>query len=817
MENMELKFKSINNVTELKTTMKLSDFIAEFLSEYGCTHVFGYPGGAITHMIDSLYNNKDICFISTYHEQAAAFAAEGYARIKNDIGVAIATSGPGATNLITGIGSSFFDSIPVLYITGQVNTYEYKSDLKIRQLGFQETDIVSIVKPITKYAIRITDPFQIRYELEKAISIANTGRKGPVLIDIPMDIQRAIIDKNTLKRYIAKEVIDVKLSDALQNIIHELESAKRPVLLIGNGIRLAGATKLFEEIACKVKFPVVSTLMGRDAYDNSSEYYLGMIGAYGNRYANLTIANADLILALGTRLDSRQTGTNLISFAREAKLIRIEIDPEQIEYKIKEDEYTLKIDLLYFLDHLNQNIDIINEPINWLEKVNEYKKIYPSYLKESITDPNYIMSSLSKMMGANDIICTDVGQNQMWAAQSLCITNNQRFITSGGMGAMGFSLPAAIGAYYSNTKANVYAITGDGGFQMNIQELELIKRNHIPIKIIIMNNHCLGMIRHFQEMYFNCRYNATVKDYSAPDFCKIATAYGLKTFRVIDLNDLNCLESVLNSKDPMVIDITLPKFTYVYPKLSVNRPIEEQDPLLSNEEFLRDMIIKPYENHENKNNYQRFIQLELDHYKCKNSFDILKLIPINNNDGKIQGYLYPITKNYRETMPECSKLFAKWRNENSTMSLESFYATDHSTKKWLDTSIIEKEDRILFIIITNDGKKVGHIGFSSFSYDEKSCEIDAVLRGEKLGNKGIMSFALNSLIHWGINHLMLEKIRLRVRNDNDRAIRFYFKNNFNQMPIDLEITDESNSECYYIKMELDIDKWKMKYGKEEDF
>ena len=577
--------------------MKLSDYIAAFLAERGCTHVFGYPGGAVTHLLDSLYQREDIKFIGTYQEQGAAFAAEGYARMKNDIGVAMATSGPGATNLITGIGSAYFDSIPCLYLTGQVNTYEYKGDSPVRQVGFQETDIVSIVRPITKYAARITEPSQIKRELEKAVALATSGRKGPVLLDIPMDIQRAEINEKTLDGNI--EQIPEAADFNSDYVAEWLRQSSRPILLAGGGVRLSGAREPLQEFAQRLKIPVVVSLMGRDAYDNAKLNYCGMIGAYGNRYANLAIANSDLILALGTRLDTRQTGTNVASFARAAKLIRVDVDQNELDKKIKRDESDFAVDVGAFLRKLNENSKISKISSSayrpWLERIQGFRQRYPSFMTEDLSDPNFILSELSGMTGENDIICTDVGQNQMWAAQSMTITKNQRFLTSGGMGSMGFALPAAVGAYYSRVnQGSILAVVGDGGMQMNIQELALLERNHIPIKIIVMNNHSLGMIRHFQELYFGGRCNGTVKDYEAPDFCRIAAAYGIASARVESLDELHEIKKLLASDEPVLIDIPLPQNTHVYPKLSVNRPVEDQEPLLPRAELAENMLIKLY-------------------------------------------------------------------------------------------------------------------------------------------------------------------------------------------------------------------------------
>lgn len=574
--------------------MKISDYITEFLIEKGCTCIFGYQGGAVTHLIDSFCKYKNIKFINTYHEQGAAFAAEGYARVKNGIGVAVATSGPGATNLITGIGSAYFDSIPCIYLTGQVNTYEYKDDMPVRQVGFQETDIVSIVKPITKYAVRITDAGSVGYELEKAVYTATSGRKGPVLLDIPLNIQRSDISERDLRKFVPDDNLPPHFD--IEPVIEHINNAHRPVILVGGGVRLSGAAELLNEIIEFLKIPVVCSLMGKDAADNDSEYHIGMIGTYGNRAANFAVANSDLVIALGTRLDTRQTGTVPESFAREAALIRVDIDEGELSKKIKADEYSVRTDVKAFLLELCGNLEHIDAyREEWLKKVGEYKSKYPTYITEGYNDPNYIVEKLSRMMEPKDIICLDVGQNQMWGAQSLHSNKKQRILTSGGMGAMGFSLPCAIGAYYAGNNRPVIAFAGDGGIQMNIQELELVRRNNIPVKIIIMNNHSLGMIRHFQEMYLDCRYNATVTDYAAPDFCRIADAYGIRNIRVKGEKDYESLPEILHDNEPALIDITLPNHTYAYPKLEVNRPVEEQEPLLDRHEFLGNMIIKPFD------------------------------------------------------------------------------------------------------------------------------------------------------------------------------------------------------------------------------
>ena len=434
---------------EKNKSVKVSDFIINFLSEQGVKHIFLFVGGSVAHIVDSLHSRKDIKTIIVHHEQAGAFSAEGYSRVGKNIGVAVATSGPGATNMITGIGSAFFDSVPCLYITGQVNTYEYKNQRPIRQAGFQETDIVSIVKPVTKYAVMVTAANDIKYHLQKAVYLAKSGRPGPVLLDIPLDIQRMYINPSRVRNFIPKRERQGRL--ALGKIIKILKSSQRPVVLAGGGVRISGAETELNKFIKKTGIPVVTSLMGLDAYPHTDAAYAGMIGAYGNRFANFTAANSDCLLVIGSRLDTRQTGTVPENFARAAKIIHIDIDPNELKYKKIKAHMNVKADASYFLKELNKKIDGVKLPdfFVWSERVGAYKSKYPSYSvkeKNGYIDPNYFLELLSSKTKEGDIISTDVGQNQIWAAQSFVLKKNQRMLTSGGMGSMGFSLPAGIGA-----------------------------------------------------------------------------------------------------------------------------------------------------------------------------------------------------------------------------------------------------------------------------------------------------------------------------------------------------------------------------------
>lgn len=581
--------------------MKASDYIVQFLVDQGIDKAFGYIGGAIAHLYDSFDKNNHIEIVNTIHEQGAGFAAEGYARVRGKTGVATATSGPGATNLITPIGSCFFDSIPTLFITGQVNTYEYKYDTPVRQIGFQETDIVSIVKPITKYAVMIDEIQSLRYELEKAYFLTQNGRKGPVLIDIPMNIQRTDFNPSEQKSFFESDEYQTMRipNDSIdfKKIVEMLKISQRPIVLIGGGSRLSSlAPESIYKLLEKSNLPVVYSLMGKDVVKDDYKYNFGLIGSYGNRYSNLALANADLIVVLGSRLDTRQTGTDLKTFAREAKIIQVDIDANELGSKIKAD-VALHCDIADFINTLS-HYDFKLNCDKWLERLVTYKQKYSSTtgIDGKAKIPNQIIQLIAQSSSNHDIICVDVGQHQMWVAQSFDTKADQRILFSGGMGAMGFALPIAIGATIGTSK-RALVIVGDGGFQMNIQELEVIKRRNLPIKIFIMNNANLGMVRQFQEIYFEQRYIGTQKDYSVPNFASIASAYGLKNITVSTLEEIyQKIQETLLTDEAEIINICLEdQITTVEPKLIVNKPIEDMYPFLEREEFNAQMIIKPLE------------------------------------------------------------------------------------------------------------------------------------------------------------------------------------------------------------------------------
>jgi len=563
--------------------MKASDYIVEFLYTQGVHHVFLLIGGMITHLVDSLNRQGKIQIINVHHEQAAAFAAEGMARISGVPGVAMATSGPGATNLITGIGSCFFDSYPAVFITGQVNLNEQKGDRIIRQFGFQETDIVSIVTPITKAAWRINSPDELPEILEKAFVLSCAGRPGPVLLDIPMDIQRADITSPINKLEFDHGDFN---HENVSGLLADLRSAKRPLILAGGGIRSAQVIDQFRRFVDLVKVPVVNSLMAVDALPYNNLLRIGMLGSYGNRWVNLAVSRSDFLLILGSRLDIRQTGANTIAFKGDRKIYHVDCEQGELNNRIQ-GSFTILTHLRPFLDEvIKQSLSQkFHERHKWLAEIGELKSEWPDTAElRDIPgiNPNSLMHQISKVSKQANAFVVDVGNHQMWAAQSLEISSHQRFITSGGMGAMGFALPTAIGVSLASPDQPVVLIAGDGGFQVNIQELQTVVRNSLPIKMIILNNHSLGMVRQFQQSYFGERYQSTYWGYSTPDFAKVAQAYGISAHSIVEPEEVQTALELMwqNPKSPFLLEVSIDTFANAYPKLAFGHTIAEMEPFV---------------------------------------------------------------------------------------------------------------------------------------------------------------------------------------------------------------------------------------------
>lgn len=563
--------------------IKVTDYIISFLIEKGVTDLFGYPGGVICHLMDSALKMEDkINNRGTYHEQGAAFAACGYAQSTGKMGVAYATSGPGATNLITGIANAYFDSIPVLFITGQVDTYAAKGESGIRQRGFQETDIVSMTSCVTKYCVNVDSPEKIKYCMEKAYWSAMEGNPGPVVIDIPADVQRAEVDLETLEGYMPEDDKADEAKKAIEAVEKEIEKAERPCLLIGNGAKLSGQKENVRKLAETLGIPAVFSMPAFDILPYDHPLNFGFIGANGQRYANFVLGKSDLVICIGSRLDLKQVGNNRAQFCEKASLIRIDIDAETLLYKVHKDEIGIRADLHKVIPA-------------WIERTKTRKYDYADWcqicrkIKErlaGIDDQIYnrIIERIGMCIPEDAKITLDVGQSQLWAVQSLRIKEKQDVYMSGGHGAMGYSLPAAIGVYYGSKK-QVVCFNGDGGIQMNLQELQFIKREKLPIKIVIINNYALGMIRGFQEANFEKRYSYTTKEsgYIAPDFEKLAYAYDLPYSKIVSEEEAN--QFSFRSDGAEIIEISLPMETTLVPNFGRNGLIQDQRPYIDRELF----------------------------------------------------------------------------------------------------------------------------------------------------------------------------------------------------------------------------------------
>lgn len=571
--------------------MKASDFIAKFLERKGISHVFELSGGMITHILDSLQQSTKIDIITMHHEQAAAFAADAFGRISGLPGVALATSGPGATNLLTGIGSCYFDSSPAIFITGQVNTHEQKKNRNIRQLGFQETDIVSMALPITKASFRIEKAEDIPEVLEIAFSIAMEGRPGPVLIDIPMDMQRAAIqdDFPEIEDNQKEGNLMIKTyTTEFRQLANDIQTYKQPVVLVGRGVRAAFAANEFSEFLELTGLPVITSLLAIDAIPYQHEQRIGFIGSYGNRWANIAFGEADLIIVLGSRLDIRQTGADTKFFENGKKIYHVDCEEAEINNRIKGCVPIIG-NVKDFLNTFNELFGKENflKKFAWFDYINELKEKWPD-TKELNTanniNPNKFIHLLSNLSGNAATFLADVGAHQMWTAQSIEINEGQTFITSAGMGAMGFALPAAVGACFANEKKPVVTIIGDGCMQLNLQELQTIIRNKIPVKIIVLNNQSLGMITQFQASYFDARYQSTYWGYSAPNFEKIAIAYGLAAKTISKeteiVNAVRWLWNEENLHNPVLLQVMIAPFTNTYPKIAFGKPITEMEPFV---------------------------------------------------------------------------------------------------------------------------------------------------------------------------------------------------------------------------------------------
>lgn len=567
--------------------MKASDAFALMLAKHRVGYCFELIGGMLTHLVDSLSEQGIVKVVSMHHEQAAAFAAEGVVRHrqKKSLSVAMGTSGPGATNLVTGISSCWFDSIPCLFITGQVNCSELKGNSQLRQQGFQELDIVSMVDSVTKYAVRIDDVMQLLPLMHHAMSEALLGRCGPVLLDIPNDIQRMDLPDEHVQKWINKPLSKLKVTCAQPSYRQELKQlcaqSKRPLVCLGGGITgVDSFPQWLSRLQC-AEIPYVSTLMGQQFIAEHACYY-HMIGTYGNREANWAIQNCDLLIVLGARLDVRQTGADMGDFARHARIVQVDIDAAQLCNRVSA-HLSIHCSLSDFFHQFPIELNTFSSTKGtWLSQLNVQKEsaVHDEY-QELVISPYQLITKLNHVMQgqACHYVC-DVGNHQMWAAQLIRLGEKQSIHHDGGLGAMGFSLPVAIGiALESGDKTVV--LCGDGGIQLNIQEFDTICRMNLNITVIVMNNQSLGMVKNFQDMYFEGRNYSTLTGYSSPCFYDVARAYKMDAASVHHYEDWDvAISKASETKKPFLIEVMMPNATECRPRLAFGSKLDEQFPML---------------------------------------------------------------------------------------------------------------------------------------------------------------------------------------------------------------------------------------------
>lgn len=590
--------------------MKLSCYIAQFLSERGVTHVFGMSGGAAVHFFDSIDRRSDIEIVSMTHEQCAAMAADGYARVSGKMGVAICTSGPGATNLLTGTCSSFYDSIPTLMLTGQVSTHRLKGTHQVRQLGFQETDVVSIFKSVTKYAVQLKRAEDIRIVLEEAFYFAFEGRQGPVLIDIPDDLQRAEIEPLKLVKFrpLIKQIEDKYLDNQLELLLIKISKAKRPILVLGGGLKTPNVGLSLIECLDRLGIPVLVTWAGLDLLPSDHPLNIGTFGVYGSRAGNITIQNADLVLALGTRLSQNLTGGILPSFARAAEIVMVDVDEHEMN---KFDGRGIQIDL-----RIKTRLDIFIKELNtkitkieiqkfelWKDKLSHWKLLFPKDLSPEPVKNNPFVDAVdflikfSEFLPPKATLFADTGGNLTWTCNSLRVKLEQSVHSAWNHTPMGYSLPASIGAAMYNKK-NVTCIIGDGGLMICLAEMATIAHHQLPIKIFLFNNHSHGIQKQTLETWLEGR-KVCVDPSSGVAFPKnwidVAKSFGIKSFTIDDINSVsNILNSVYEEKGPVFINVEINPEQKLYPVLKFGSSLEKQLPEIKDINLVEEMLIEPF-------------------------------------------------------------------------------------------------------------------------------------------------------------------------------------------------------------------------------
>jgi acetolactate synthase-1/2/3 large subunit len=588
--------------------MKLSDWVAQFLADKGIGHVFAVTGGASLHLIDSIARTPGIDYVCPGHEQAGAMAADAYSRVTGRPGCAIATSGPGATNLLTGVICSWFDSVPVLYLTGQVTTFRLKGETGVRQMGFQETDIVEMVQPVTKYAALVKDWRMVRVELERALAVATSGRPGPVLVDLPDDLQRMDIDPDELIPYSPQESTtqapppDPASVDAIATA---LTAAARPVAIIGWGVRLAGAEAEALELIGRLGLPTLLTWPVGDMIPSDHPCIVGPFGTHGTRHANYTVQNADLVLSIGARLDTREAGTPYSEFAREASKHVVDVDPSELR---KLPAFGMDVDTMVhadarvFLQHLGERLDGAGElEIDaWREQIADWTQRYPvcpaAFREEVAVNPYVFVDELSAACERDEVLVSDTGCALAWTCQGFRFKQGQRLLHAFNTTAMGYGLPGAIGACFGSGRRPVTCITGDGSLMMNIQELATVARHDLPIKIFLVDNDGYAMVQQTQEQWLDGRYEATspASGLGFPDWEATARAFGIEAFSITTNAEIAAgLRRARAASGPIFCRVAIASTQRVIPQVKFGYPLEDGEPLVDRDEFLANMIVKP--------------------------------------------------------------------------------------------------------------------------------------------------------------------------------------------------------------------------------
>ena len=553
----------------LETAKTGSELVLETLRDLGIDTIFGYPGGAVLPLYDAIYSFEGIQHILGRHEQGCLHEAEGYAKSTGKLGVAVVTSGPGATNAITGIADAMSDSVPLLVFTGQVNRAGIGKD------AFQEADIVGITMPITKYNYQVRETADIPRIITEAVHIATTGRPGPVVIDLPKDVSALETDfiyEPSVKLPSYQPTIEPNELQ-IKKILKQLSKAKKPVLLAGGGVSYAGAAKELIALAERYQIPVVTSLLGQGTIATSHPLFLGMGGMHGSFAANIAMTETDFMISVGCRFDDRLTG-NPKTFAKNAKVAHIDIDPAEIG-KIIAVDIPVVGDAKKALQQLLAEPTVHNNTEKWIEKVTQDKNRVRSYdKKERVVQPQAVIERIGVLTKGDAIVVTDVGQHQMWAAQYYPYQNERQLVTSGGLGTMGFGVPAAIGAKIANPDKEVVLFVGDGGFQMTNQELAILNIYKVPIKVVMLNNHSLGMVRQWQEAFYDGRTSESVFD-SLPDFQLMAQAYGIKNYKFDNPETLEKDLEVITEDVPMFIEVDISRKEHVLPMVPAGKSNHE--------------------------------------------------------------------------------------------------------------------------------------------------------------------------------------------------------------------------------------------------